>query len=193
MKATVVAIAISCLALTAFADARVDLTAVISKDFAVSPSLDQAVGALQAQTPLGGFGWEVIFGHIGIGGSYAVDFHKDAPSAWWLDWESQALYASFHILGCKSFIDPFVDAGIGCAGRVFLGPSADAGSALALTIYPFVSAGAALELNGLRVGAKLSYALGQSAIPVTEIPEYPLGNFQLSAFAGFSIGGRWPR
>ena len=37
MKATVVAIAISCLALTAFADARVDLTAVISKDFAVSP------------------------------------------------------------------------------------------------------------------------------------------------------------
>ncbi len=78
-------------------------------------------------------------------------------------------------------------------GRVFLGPSADAGSALALTIYPFVSAGAALELNGLRVGAKLSYALGQSAIPVTEIPEYPLGNFQLSAFAGFSIGGRWPR
>lgn len=190
MKATVIALALSCLAFSAYADARVDLTAVISKDFAVSPSLNQAVEALQAQTPLGGFGWEVVFDHIGIGGSYAVDFHKDAPSAWWLDWESQALYASFHILGCRSFIDPFVDAGIGCAGRVFLGPSADTGSALALTLYPFVSAGAALELNGLRVGAKLSYALGQSAIPVTEIPQYPLGNFQLSAFAGFSIGGR---
>lgn len=190
MKVPAIAFAISCLAFSAFADARVDLTAVISKDFAASPSWDQATSALQAQTPLGGFGWEVVFGHIGIGGSYAVDFHEDAPSAWWLDWDGQAIYASYHLLGRKSPIDPFVDTGLGCAGRVFLGPSAVAGDALALTIYPFASAGAALELGDLRLGVKLSYALWQSSIPVTVIPEYPLGRFQLTAFAGFSIGGR---
>ena len=190
MKAPVIAFAISCLAFSAFADGRVDLTAVISKDFEARPSWGQATSALQAQTPFGGFGWEVIFGHIGIGGSYAVDFHKDAASAWWLDWEGQAIYASYHLLGSKSLIDPFVDAGFGCAGRVFLGASPVSGEELALTLYPFASAGAALELGSLRVGAKLSYALWQSSIPVTDIPEYPLGRFQLSVFAGFSIHGR---
>jgi hypothetical protein len=190
MKAAAIVLALSCLAFSAFADARVDLTAVIGKDFIASPSLDQAAQALEAELPFVGFGWEVLLGHVGLGGSYAVDFHKDAPSSWWLDWEGQAIYASYHILGSRSFIDPFVDAGLGCAGRIYLGPSGSPGESLALTIYPFVSAGAALELNGLRVGAKLSYALSQSAIPVTDIPEYPLGRFQVSAFAGISIGGR---
>jgi hypothetical protein len=46
MKATIIAFAFSCLAFSASADARVDLTAVITKDFAVSPSLNQAVEAL---------------------------------------------------------------------------------------------------------------------------------------------------
>jgi len=193
MNARILAFAFSCLAglacpaPAAFADGRADLTAVLSKDFVASPTLDQAATALASETPLGGFGWEVILGHVGIGGAYAVDFHKDAPGAWWLDWEGQAIYASYHILGSRAFVDPFVDAGLGCAGRVGLGPSYNAGDGLALTIYPFASAGAALELNGLRIGAKLSYALAESAIPVTEIPEYPLGRFQLSAFAGFSI------
>jgi len=189
MRTAAIAIMISCLAFSAFADTRVDLTAVISKDFIASPSFDRAAHALGAETPFGGFGWEVLFGNVGIGGAYAVVFNQDAASNWWLDWETQPVYASYHLLGAKSFIDPFVDAGLGCAGSICLGPSENAGEGLALTIYPFVSAGATLELNGLRLGAKLSYALGQSAIPVTTIPEYPLGRFQLSVFAGISIAG----
>lgn len=190
MKAATLAFAITCLALSAFPDGKADLTAVVGRDFAASPSLDQAARALGAETPFGGLGWEVILGNMGIGGDYTVLFSQDASSDWRLDWETQPIYASYHILGPGSLIDPFVDAGLGCAGNVCLGPSQDAGRGLALTIYPFVSAGAALELNGLRLGAKLSYDLGQSAIPVTEIPEYPLGRFQLSAFAGFSVGWR---
>jgi hypothetical protein len=190
MKAAALAFAITCLALSAFPDGRTDLTAVVGRDFAASPSFDQAARALGAGTPFGGLGWEVILGNMGIGGAYTVVFSQDASSDWRLDWETQPLFASYHILGSRSFIDPFVDAGLGCAGNVCLGPSQDAGRGLALTIYPFVSAGAALELDGLRLGAKLSYDLGQSAIPVTEIPEYPLGRFQLSAFAGFSVGWR---
>ncbi len=187
MKAPVLALAISCLASSAFADTRVDLTAVLSKDFIASPSFDQAAHALGAETPFGGYGWDVVFDHIGVGGEYSVVFDQDAPSDWWLDWETQPIYASYHIFRPRFFIDPFVDAGIGCAGSICLGPSSQAGQGLALTLYPFVSAGAALELNGLRLGAKLSYDLGQSAIPVTDIAEYPLGRFQVSVFAGFSL------
>jgi hypothetical protein len=200
MKASAIAIALSLAALTAFAQAweaparaapaRVDLTAVIGKDFIGTPTFDQAARALEAEAPLVGFGWEVLMGRVGLGGSYAVDFNEEPSSQWWLDWEAQAIYASYHILGAKSFVDPFVDAGLGCAGRVFLGPEGDPGTRLALAIYPFASAGAALELDGLRVGAKLSYALNRSGVPVTSIPVYPLGRFQVSAFAGLSIGGR---
>jgi hypothetical protein len=190
MKATVLTLALACLALSGFSQARVDLTAVITKDFVDSPTFDQAAQALKNERPLVGFGWEVLLGHLGLGGSYAVDFHQDGPSQWWLDWQGQGIFASYHLLGSRSFVDPFVDAGIGCAGRIYLGPQGNPGSSLALTLYPFVSAGAALELQGLRLGAKLSYDMGQSAIPVTEIPATPLGRFQLSAFAGFSMGGR---
>ena len=190
MKATVIALGLSCLAFSAFAQTRVDLTAVLSKDFIGSPSFDQAVQALSADSPFIGLGWDVVLDHVGLGGSYAVDFHQDAPSIWWVDWEGQGLYCSYHFLRPSAVIDPFVDAGIGCAGRVFLGSSGQSGDRLALSVYPFVSAGAALELNGLRVGAKLSYALSQSAIPATDIPAYPLGRFQVSAFGGVSIGGR---
>jgi hypothetical protein len=190
MKRSLFSLALAFLASLAFAQTRVDLSAVIGKDFSGSPSLDQAARALGADSPFLGFGWEVVMGHVGIGGAYTVDFNENPPSLWWLDWEAQALYASYHILGSRSFIDPFVDAGLGCAGRVFLGPGGTAENRLALTIYPFASAGAALLLDGLRVGAKLSYALDRSAIPATSIPAYPLGRFQASVFAGISLGGR---
>jgi hypothetical protein len=190
MKAIALALALSCLALSGFSQTRVDITAVLTKDFIDSPSLDQAASALGGQQLLVGLGWEVVMDHIGIGGSYAVDFHEDSPAEWWLDWEAQAIYCSYHILGSRSLIDPFVDAGLACAGRVFLGPSGAPAERLALAIYPFASAGAALELNGLRAGAKLSYALSQGAIPATSIPAYPLGRFQVSAFAGISLGAR---
>jgi hypothetical protein len=189
MKASLIALALSCLAFSGFAETRVDLTAVVGKDFMDRPSFDQAARALGADAPFGGIGWEVVIGRIGIGGSYIVDFNRDEASNWWLDWEGQAAYCSYHFLGPRSFVDPFADAGIGCAGRVFLGRDASADGRLALTLYPFVSGGAALELDGLRVGAKLSYALSRNAVPVTSIPDYPLGRFQASVFVGFSIGG----
>jgi hypothetical protein len=189
MKASAIALALCCLALSGHSETRVDLTAVIGKDFIGSPSLDQAAEALAADQPLLGFGWDVVLGHIGLGGEYLIDFNEETKDAWTLDWQGQAIYASYHFLGARMPIDPFVDAGLGCAGRVFLGPAEATGDRLTLTLYPFASAGAALELQGLRVGAKLSYALDRSPVPVTSIPLYPLGRFQVSAFAGVSIGG----
>lgn len=174
----------------AFAQTRVDLDAAIGKDFSGPPSLDQAERALEADSPFLGLGWEVVMGHLGLGGSVLVDFNENPPADWWLDWDAQPLFASYHLLGSRSFIDPFVDAGLGCAGRVYLGPGPTAEDRLLLTLYPFVGAGAALVLDGLHLGAKLSYALDRSAIPATAIPAYPLGRFQAQVFAGFSLGAR---
>jgi len=195
MKAIAIALSLSCIALSSFAHTRTDptrvnLTALIKKDFIDSPNFDQAVRALGDQAPFVGFGWEVVMGHVGIGGSYAVDFIEKPSSEWWLDWDGQGLFVSYHILGTRSFVDPFVDAGVGCAGRVYLGPGGSPTQKLSLTLYPFVSAGAAVELDGLRLGAKLSYALNQNAIPATSIPGYPLGRFQVTAFVGLSLGPR---
>ncbi len=182
--------ALALLSCTAFAQTRVDLDAVIGKDFSGPPSLDQAERALEADSPFLGLGWEVLMGHLGLGESVLVDFNENPPSNWWLDWDAQALFISYHILGPKTFIDPFVNAGLGCAGRVFLGPGSSSEDRLLLTLYPFVGAGAALVLDGLHLGAKLSYALDRSPIPATAIPGYPLGRFQAQVFVGFSLGPR---
>jgi hypothetical protein len=188
MKARALAICLSLLAVAAFAETRVDVDAVIAKDFMSSPSFNQAVRALGDDGTFGGVGWEVVMDHIGIGGRYLVDFREETPNAWWLDWNGQAAYLSYHILGATSFVDPFVDAGIGSAGRVYLGPESTLAQRLAISVYPFASAGASLDLHGLRVGAKLSYVLGDMAIPATSIPDYPLGRFQAAAFVGWSFG-----
>jgi hypothetical protein len=190
MKAKATAILLACLIAPAFSEARVDLGAVLGKDFISSPSLDQAVDAISSDDPFAGLGWEAIIGHTGFGASYLVNFYKCGDDAWWLDWDAQAAYLSYHLLGANAFLDPFVDAGLGCAGRVFLGPGSRAEGAprLAISLYPFVSAGASVRLGGSRLGAKLSYDLDRSAIPATSIADYPLGRFQVSAFASLSCG-----
>jgi hypothetical protein len=191
MKSKALVICLLCLAIPAtFAEVRVDVSAVISKDFMSSPSFDQAVRALGNGSSFGGLGWEVVMDHVGIGGQYLVDFNEVDTDSWWLDWDGQAAYMSYHLLGARSAVDPFVDAGIGSAGRVFLGPGGCDATRLAISVYPFVSAGASLDLHGLRIGAKLSYALGRTAIPATTIPDYPIGRFQACAFAGVSFGHR---
>lgn len=185
----VLALIIAALAAPAFAEFRVDGTAIVGSDFISSPSFNQAAQGLGAEDATWGLGWELVVGRGGLGSDYLVRFSQDSSSAWWLDWNAQVLYASYHFLGARRFFDPFVDAGLGCAGRVFLEQGEAQAERLAITLYPFVSAGASFDLHGLRLGAKLSYALGESAIPAAGIPAYELGRFQAYAFAGFSVGG----
>jgi hypothetical protein len=175
------------MAAPALAEARVDLTVIVDKDFSARPTVDQAVAALETETPFCGVGWQVVMGHVGLGGNYAVDFIEESGSDWWLDWNAQAIYASFHLFEPKAFLDPYVEAGLGCSGQVYLGPSGGSGEPLAISLYPFVAAGLAVNFRPLRVGAQLSYSPWSSPIPVTPIPEFPLGAFQVSIFAGFGI------
>jgi hypothetical protein len=169
----------------------VHLTADVSANFLGGSTTQQIVNTFSIgdQPLFWGLGWEVILGRVGFGGDYMVDFFKDAASQWWLDWYAPALYLSFHPIGANHVIDPFVQAGIGSAGRVLLRHMAwNHGSDLMISIFPYVAGGLNLNLDGLLLGLKATYTPFNAEIPVTSIPAYPLGTFQVALSLGFSIG-----
>ena len=136
-----------------------------------------------------GFGWEIVPGRLGFGGDYMVSFAQDASTGWWLDWYAPALALAWHPVGGSRFVDPFFQAGLGAAGRVHLSgmPGYATEPDLSLSLFPFVGAGVNFNLDGLMLGAKGIYTPYKSAVPVTSIPMYPLGDFQVSVTAGVSI------
>ena len=77
---------------------------------------------------------------------------------------------------------------MGCAGRVSLSGMPEPAGYRSLAHFPFVAAGLALNLDGLLVGTKITYTPYAAKIPVTTIPAYPLGTFQLTFNAGISLG-----
>jgi hypothetical protein len=191
LKAFVLALALAPLSLPAFAGA-VHLTTDFSSDFPPGTPAQQMIAsfAVADQPLLSGFGWEVIPDRMGFGGDYQVSFSQDALSGWWLDWYSPALYLSYHPLGARRFLDPSFAVGMGCAGRVSLSgmPEPTGYRSLSIAVFPFVAAGLALNLDGLLLGTKITYTPYAAKIPVTAIPAYPLGTFQLTFSAGISLG-----
>jgi hypothetical protein len=181
--------------------ATFSLTGDMAADFASLPTAEQAVQSISRNDqPLWGMGWEVVFNKIGFGGTYLVNLTKDAQNDWWMDWYGQALFISYHIFGGAAFLDPFIQTGVGCAGRTYI-ESATIGwtryqSAISLTpypipdisIFPFLTAGLSLHLDAFTIGAKLTFVPFKSGIPLTDIPEYQLQNFQVVVFTGMTFG-----
>ncbi len=190
-KILILTLVIAALGAPCFASA-VHVTADLTADFATGASAQQIISTFTdgSQPALGGFGWEAILGRMGFGGDYEVDFHKDAAAAWWLDWYAPALYLSLHPVGANHFLDPFIQVGFGCAGRVFLqGMSApDFNDQLMLSLFPFAAVGLGLNLDGLLISAKVNWTPYNIEIPVTNIPVYPLGTIQVTLTAGLSLG-----
>jgi hypothetical protein len=193
-KFLVLVLALTALGIPCFAGA-VHLTGNVSADFLGGNSAQQIINTFTIgdQPLFWGLGWEVILGHVGFGGDYLVSFYRDAGERWWMDWCAPALFMSYHPFGGRAFFDPFLQVGIGSAGRVFLDrrhmsiyppPTQD----LFLSLFPFVGGGMALNLDGLLVSAKVIYTPYSSPIPVTDIPAYPLGKFQVNLSAGISLG-----
>ena len=191
LKAFVLALGLVPLSMYGFTGA-VHLTTDLSADFLPGTSAQQIMPTFAAaERPLQwGFGWEVIPGRMGFGGSYQVSFSQDTLKGWWLDWYAPALYLSFHPLGTRRFLDPYLEVGMGCAGRVFLSgmPAPAFDQSLYLALFPFLAGGLSLDLDGILVGAKVAYTPYKAQIPVTSIPVYPLGTFQVTLTAGISLG-----
>ncbi len=188
-KIIVVVLLVAAGAVPCFSGA-VQITGVMAADFPDGPSTQQILQSftLGGQPVFWGLSWSLVPRRLGIEGDYLVSFLRGADSSWWLDWYAPALSLSFHPLRADRVIDPFVLVGLGCAGRVSLtGYHYPVRDALMISIFPYVAGGAALNLDGLLLEAKVTYSPYVSALPVTPIPAYPLGPFQVTVSGGFSI------
>lgn len=168
----------------------VHLTGSLSADFLSGTSTQGIIGTFASpdQPLFGGVGWEVILGRVGFGGEYLASFLRAADSTWWLDWYAQPLFLSFHPLRSGFTLDPFVQAGLGCSGRVFLHHwSGSPYSNLYLSIFPFVAAGLSLNLDGFLIGTKVSYAPFMTPPPATSFQNSPLGPVQVTVSAGVAL------
>jgi hypothetical protein len=87
-------------------------------------------------------------------------------------------------------VDPYAQVGIGSAGRVRLSeiPGTAVDPQVSLALFPFVAAGVSLNLDGLLIGGKAIYTPYKMGIPVTTIPTYQMGAFQVTITAGISLG-----
>jgi hypothetical protein len=181
------------LAPSVFAAPKLSLTGDIAAGFSGMPSVEEAfLNLTENPNPLWGTGWEITSRRFGFGGAYMVNFSREGSSPWALDWYAEALYMSYHVFGGGAFLDPFIQAGVGCAGRVMLrdhgycdyGYTGD----LMLSLFPYVGGGLALNLEGFTIGTKVSYIPFDTPVPATWIPGYPVDPFQVSVFAGVTLG-----
>lgn len=193
-RIVIAAVLVAVVAGTGFAQTRVLLTGDAVANFEQRPTASEVVDSFAtANQPLyWGFGFEVVHRHLGFGGLYTVNFVRSSPSDWWLDWYGEAFYLSYHLFRHRTLIDPFLSLGLGSAGRVWLGPapaSTMAGAPLLLSVFPVVSAGLGVNLDGLYFGGKLSYLPVVAPPPVSPFDNVPLGRFLFTASFGLSLGG----
>jgi hypothetical protein len=191
MKRILVSVILLVSAGLAFAQTEVRLTGHLALDFSERPSAREAARAFadSENQLLWGPGWEVVMDHLSLGGTYLVSFFQDETSGWWLDWYGEPLYVGYHLFGAGSFIDPFMQVGLGSAGRVTLDNETAADQdPLYLSIFPFIGGGLALDLDGFIIGGRLSYYPSITPPPTTDFQNYPLDKFQVALFAGVGLG-----
>ncbi|MBN1524581.1 MAG: hypothetical protein JW904_08865 [Spirochaetales bacterium] len=146
---------------------------------------------------LPGFYAEVLIGHIGLGTTALARFSKTTsiyPGVdyeWNLSWIG-TLDLRYHFFE-QSFLDPFVEGGLGCAGSVDLpeytedGEYADGGDLEALSIFVQIGGGLAVRLDRFHVGAKVMWRIYNDVPPVTQFQPIDVADFQVALFAGIGI------
>ena len=199
-----------------FSDPQFRLATNAAADFADRPSLQDLQSNIDDPANVFyGIHWEVITaGTVGFGmhglvrfTSLPFAFADQSLTMWWLDWIGE-LFVSLHIFGGGVVVDPFLEIGYGNAGRAELYDdiagtwSQDANdlwyyrwneqsynNPRNLSLYPFVAAGVALDLQSFLIGLRITYRPIAHQIPGTQIANYPLKNIQASLFGGIAFGG----
>ena len=145
---------------------------------------------------LSGLYWEVLMDHVGLGMTYLVDFqslaspYPELDYLWFMDWVG-SFDLRYHFFE-DFFLDPFLEAGLGSAGRVDISSYEEHGlsgvaSPLELSVFGQVGGGLALRLSGLHVGARLLWRFFNELPPATQFQPYPLKGFRFDLFGGFSL------
>lgn len=143
-----------------------------------------------------GLYWEVIpQKRFGFGMTYLVKFDREPSTlsgvdytwdfSWIASWDFR-----YHFLA-DSVFDPFIEAGIGNAGKVDITgyPSGmeDQREELLMSLFGQAGGGIAFRFSEMHVGAKALYRFLETPIPGASFDTYPLKNFHLSVFAGVTF------
>ena len=143
-----------------------------------------------------GLYWEVIpKSRFGFGMTYLVKFNRETSALSGVDYNWDFSWIGswdfrYHFLA-DSVFDPFVEAGIGNAGRVDITGydygMEDQRDDLLLSLFGQAGGGIAFRFSEMHVGAKALYRFLNRPVPVTPIDTCPLKNFHLSVFAGVAF------
>jgi len=194
-KMILAAILFSFLGFGVFAD-NVRFGLIGGVDFSENPDYDTVVEEFHSgDNVLSGFYWEVIPDHIGYGMTCNFLFDRqgspipEVDYQWTMDWIATWDFR-YHPLRW-SFIDPFVEIGLGCAGKVDItdyeeyGLDRDlAGDPLFLSLFAQVGWGLGFRLGALNLGTRVAYRFWNGPIPGTQFEPYPLDEFNVGVFAG---------
>ena len=175
----------------------------------------RSYGEVDETARLAGLYWELLFDKVGVGMRYMGRFDEHtyesselaAEESWWLDWKGD-LYISYHLFEQRSLLDPFVQYGIGTAGRSSLESDGhyeesvdgeiryvaydgedDTDRLASVSLYQYVGGGMALNLSRLQIGAKLNYNLVNQALPGGMYEPNGTNRFEVSLFGGVALGG----
>jgi hypothetical protein len=210
MRTTCIALALVVLAVSPLlADGQFRIAGSASTPVAALPDggiEEWAAVIAPGEQTLTGWQWEVVFNRLGLGMHYTMRFVEplvisESANSWYLDWKGD-FFLSYHILGGGSLVDPFVEFGWGNVGTTLISSPDYArypdweeevsdGDALALSFYQYFGAGVAVDLNGLLLGAKLSYIPSELSQPAPDstLRAYDLQPFEVSFFGGVALGG----
>jgi hypothetical protein len=167
-------------------------------EFLERPSVSGVIQAFDQKTNLlPGLYWEYAPGNLGFGMTGLFDFNKVDVAApvykqLWLDYIT-SLDLRFHILGPRAFLDPFVEAGFGTAGRSdvtnyeAVGAGSNDFTPTNLSLFGQVGGGLALKLAIFQLGARFDWRFWNGAVPGTSFDPYPLKNFSVALFGGLAF------
>jgi hypothetical protein len=199
MKKMILAAAlISVLVFGAFAD-NVRFGLIGGVEFAEKPDYDAVVEQFHTgENVLRGFYWEVIPDHIGYGMTCNFDFDRqpsllpEVDYQWTMDWVATFDFR-YHVLRW-SFLDPFVEFGLGSAGKVDITDYEEhgldeelAGDPLYLSLFAQVGWGLGFRLGALNLGTRMAYRFWNEPPPGTQFEPFPLDAFNVGVFAGLSF------
>ena len=197
MKKYIVAALLLLAATVLFADG-LRIGASLNAEFLDRPDIEAFQIAIDDPTNLiPGLYWEVAGKNLGFGMTYLLDVEKgDIPvdpfTGVFLDWIATA-DLRYHILGSDAFLDPFVEAGFGAAGRSDItnyekvGAGTNDYTPTNLSLFGQVGGGLAVKLAVLQVGAKLDWRFWNGAMPGATQDPYPLKYFSVALFGGLAF------
>ena len=175
----------------------------------------ESYGAAGEESRLGGLYWEVLIDKVGFGMRYlgrfdAVGYDSTdlrETDSWWIDWKGD-LFISYHLFEQRSLLDPFVQYGIGSAGRSSLESDGhyevdkagdyryvsyeergDEARVTHLALYQYLAGGLAVNLSNLQLGARFGYNLVEQGLPGGTYPPDGSNRFEVSLFGGVALGG----